>query len=332
MRSDTVHIDCFLNYFPFGQIMPNRHGDDNQYRYGFNGKERLDEMEGEGNAYDFGARILDVRLGRWLSIDELTSKFPSYAPYVFAVNRPIVAIDPDGKDIIYVNGYKFMDNNNQSRDLSYQESIRTAYWDMKERNATFTTDVNTYFGEKRETSHFVNGGHSKGSLAKDRQAEGKKIGLEMINNGEIKVSTENNVMTIVMHSQGNAEGVGIAEGIIEASKAKGIDVTVNLVFLSVHQPDDIIMSDDLKKRGIQFTYANDDMKLVDPMGKISGVADANSENTNHKDEEGKDENGRKAHSDTVDGKEAMQQIKSMDADLKIYKKSNNASKDSTPAN
>jgi RHS repeat-associated protein len=70
------------------------------YRYGFNGKE-LDNSTGEGNL-DFGARIMDVRLGRWLSTDPKTSKYPGWSPYNFAINNPINVIDPDGEDIIFI--------------------------------------------------------------------------------------------------------------------------------------------------------------------------------------------------------------------------------------
>ena len=57
-------------------------------------------MEGDGNAYDFGARILDVRLGRWLSLDALASKYPKLSPYNFVGNNPIFFIDPDGNKIV----------------------------------------------------------------------------------------------------------------------------------------------------------------------------------------------------------------------------------------
>ena len=68
----------FTDYSPFGQIMPNRHGDDNQYRYGFNGKERLDELHNNsGDSYDFGARMYDARLGRWFATDKLFYKRPA---------------------------------------------------------------------------------------------------------------------------------------------------------------------------------------------------------------------------------------------------------------
>lgn len=71
--------------------------------------EKDDELKGEGNSYDFGARMYDSRLGRWLTIDPLTSKYPFYTPYSFSGNRvidcreleglePIDAIDPKTKE------------------------------------------------------------------------------------------------------------------------------------------------------------------------------------------------------------------------------------------
>jgi len=70
------------------------------YRFAFNGKERDDETYGTGNEYDFGARIYSPRLGQWLSIDNKTAKFPSWSPYNYAIDNPIVFIDPDGNDVI----------------------------------------------------------------------------------------------------------------------------------------------------------------------------------------------------------------------------------------
>lgn len=69
------------------------------YKYGFNGKEKDDEIKGGGNSYDFGDRIYDSRLGKWLSLDPLQAKFPMLSPYTFVANNPIFYIDPDGRDI-----------------------------------------------------------------------------------------------------------------------------------------------------------------------------------------------------------------------------------------
>lgn len=66
------------------------------YRYGFNGKEQDPETYGEGNIYDYGFRIYNPRIGKFLSVDPLTPSYPELTPYQFASNTPIEAIDLDG--------------------------------------------------------------------------------------------------------------------------------------------------------------------------------------------------------------------------------------------
>ena len=69
------------------------------YRFSFNGMEKDDEVKGVGNSLDFGARIYDSRLGRWLSIDPLAKKYTSLSPYNFVANNPLNNVDLDGRDI-----------------------------------------------------------------------------------------------------------------------------------------------------------------------------------------------------------------------------------------
>jgi RHS repeat-associated protein len=68
------------------------------YRYGFNGKEKSPEISSDD--YDFGARIYDGRIGRWLSVDPLQKKYPFESPYLFSGNSPILYTDPDGREKI----------------------------------------------------------------------------------------------------------------------------------------------------------------------------------------------------------------------------------------
>jgi len=84
-------------YYPFGMGMPERKFSSDSYRYGFNGKENDDDISAGGQ--DYGMRIYDTRLGRFLSVDPLTKSFPWYSCYHFAGNTPIFAIDLDGLEI-----------------------------------------------------------------------------------------------------------------------------------------------------------------------------------------------------------------------------------------
>jgi RHS repeat-associated protein len=53
-------------------------------------------LGGGGSTYDYGFRIYNPQLGKFLSVDPLTSEFPMITPYQFAENMPIWAIDLDG--------------------------------------------------------------------------------------------------------------------------------------------------------------------------------------------------------------------------------------------
>jgi len=79
--------------------MPGRSFNSSDYRFSFNGMEKDDEVKGEGNSLDFGARIFDSRLGRWLSLDPLAAKYPFASPYNFGLDNPILFIDPDGREV-----------------------------------------------------------------------------------------------------------------------------------------------------------------------------------------------------------------------------------------
>src|SRR5258705_7072766 len=70
------------------------------YRYGFNGKENDNEAKGEGNQQEYGMRIYDPRLGKFLSLDPLMKNYPGLTPYQFASNRPIDGLDLNGREYI----------------------------------------------------------------------------------------------------------------------------------------------------------------------------------------------------------------------------------------
>lgn len=58
--------------------------------------EKDDELKGIGNSYDFGARMLDPRVGRWFAPDKMASRSPDWSPYRFCFDNPLRFVDKDG--------------------------------------------------------------------------------------------------------------------------------------------------------------------------------------------------------------------------------------------
>ncbi len=75
------------------------------YRYGFNGKEKDPSGQWSNQThYDYGFRIYNPTIGKFLSVDPLTKSYPELTPYQFASNTPIQAIDLDGLEAVTYPG------------------------------------------------------------------------------------------------------------------------------------------------------------------------------------------------------------------------------------
>jgi RHS repeat-associated protein len=97
----TATVASASDYYPFGMQMDSRTVNDGDYRYGFNGKEK-DQNEEFGNThYDYGFRIYNPAIAKFLSVDPLTSSYPMLTPYQFASNTPIAIM---GAGIVLTRG------------------------------------------------------------------------------------------------------------------------------------------------------------------------------------------------------------------------------------
>lgn len=101
------YIGVLQGYDPFGSLLPGRNFNSDSYRFGFNGKENDNEVYGStGTFQDYGMRAYDTRLGRFISVDPLSAKYPFYTPYQFAGNKPIWAVDLDGLEEYFRTDYR----------------------------------------------------------------------------------------------------------------------------------------------------------------------------------------------------------------------------------
>ena len=67
------------------------------------GKKPRETQKSCVNWYDYGARMYDAELGRWHVIDNKAEKYTSTSTYTYALNNPVIFIDPDGNEVKVAN-------------------------------------------------------------------------------------------------------------------------------------------------------------------------------------------------------------------------------------
>jgi RHS repeat-associated protein len=153
MLINLLRYEC---YHPFGMQINERTETftTNGYRYGFNGQEKDDEINGKGNSIVFNYRIHDPRLGRFLSVDPLAPEYPWNSTYSFAENSTIAFIDLEGLERFYAadGGYLGqLGTNNQIRVLN--SHIISEYTQAQLSN--LINDANSGKNKTYTTNQFV---------------------------------------------------------------------------------------------------------------------------------------------------------------------------------
>ena len=122
----TADVLSANEYYPFGMIMPNRNFSSESYRYGFNGQEKDDEVNGtSGTSYTAMYWQYDSRLGRRWNLDPVVKHHESN--YLTFGGNPILFVDPFGDD-------KKLFNQTTGEAIDHEE-------DSEEKTAIYVVDT-----------------------------------------------------------------------------------------------------------------------------------------------------------------------------------------------
>tara|TARA_B110000093_G_scaffold180904_1_gene223842 strand:- start:724 stop:1659 length:936 start_codon:yes stop_codon:yes gene_type:complete len=214
-------------------LMPNRHGQDDDYRYGFNGKENDDEVKGvKGSQQDYGFRIYDPRIGRFLSTDPLASTFPWYTPYQFAGNKPIKFIDIDGLE----EGELVIDSKNpRLATLTWkknytvvtegQGAVHAVYkLDEKKINAMYNSGYNKIYTDVLPGAKSKTGKYEKVNLISKKEFD-KGKGYQVDIKYNIQISGKNECTTLSDASDYYYDNSDLEGIIMDESGPGGIKLT-----------------------------------------------------------------------------------------------------------
>ena len=150
---------------------------------------------------DFGARHYSPTLRRWLTPDPLSEKYYTSSPYAYCAGDPINLVDPDGRKIIFVNGYP-------KRWTGASGIGGLAYWG----NGPFVRAAEKAFCDYKTLFPVID--YSLLSSASQRRNDGFQYAKNIFNT-IIEDLSEGETIKFVSHSMGAAFSEGMADYLIE---------------------------------------------------------------------------------------------------------------------
>jgi len=228
-------------YYPYGGPWGDVSTNQGFQPYKYTGKE-LDRIHGL-DWYDYGARRYDPAYCQFTQIDPLCEQYPHLSPYAYCAGNPVNAIDPDGKKIVFVNGYLALGSPKGGSD--YWHGNRSSF--VRNAQATFkdyTTPFFTNYDYKYLTSASVL-----------REAQGYQYAKKNYNVLIQDMKPGIDKFNFISHSMGGA----FSEGMMAFLAEQGWE-TENAVFLNAWEPAQI--KNKVEKTRFDATCTNDPVQFL----------------------------------------------------------------------
>lgn len=202
-------------YYPYGGPWGDVSTNQGLQPFKYNGKE-LDRVHGL-DWYDYGARRYDPAFCQFTQMDPLCEQYPHLSPYAYCAGNPVNAIDPDGKLVIFINGFH---NGFQGASPKYWGGFDTAVLSHFHDNNPKYIDgsLGGIFGLKNNLLVSNLNPHVRyiaGMSRGKNDAEAIFASLKRDENGNI---TEN--IKLVSHSMGGSYAKGYAKALVNYVKKK----------------------------------------------------------------------------------------------------------------
>jgi len=282
------------HYYPSGtRFYTESTSNSNALAYRYNGKE-METMNGL-NQMDYGARRRFAGLPIWTGMDKKAELYYSVSPYVYSLNDPVNAIDPDGRIVIFING--FTPFKSEQGTPAYWQRERTANIYSREGKVgtkkyteSFDGAVIDHFNENKNEALYFDGSlggvygilFNESTDAISRYANGYVQGEASVA-GIIKgLARSGGVITesikVIAHSMGGAYAKGFIQSIVDyvikhPEECKGLSIS-EYDFASFQQNKQSAI------KGVSlFQYDNDNDEVVSGIfGALNGSKHAKEKN------------------------------------------------------
>uniref|UniRef100_UPI0024A7DC0A RHS repeat-associated core domain-containing protein n=1 Tax=Phaeodactylibacter xiamenensis TaxID=1524460 RepID=UPI0024A7DC0A len=204
--------------------------------------------------YEYGFRWYDAAIGRFTGVDPLAADYASISTYAYVANNPINAIDPDGRRIIFINGYKGFGSPEGGE----------RYWGGS--NSAFVRGAMKYLNDK--DTYFADIDHGALSSNSTRISAGRKWAENNLATLTDGLDKDVDDIKFVTHSMGAA----FSEGVSEYLKEQGGTVS-DAIHFNAYQADGLEV-DGESTTVIDYQLNNDPVTFFGPTsnpGRIRGA-------------------------------------------------------------